>query len=143
MTEPSPTSKPTTTIARQRRRDMRTAARKLQAITPEAAQALFTADTMFEAVSVLERNLKATKRQWSQAEREFIEVPDCSTQVEAAKILLAYGVGQPVERVLSVQQKFEPYDEFEKRAMQSPAFRRSIEESYEKLKANPLPPAGC
>ncbi len=100
---------------------------KLAVLPPGQAQALFSTSMMEEAVSVLFKNLRATKRMWSQAARDFIEVPDCATQVEASKCLLSYGVGQPVQRLISFSKTdSDSPEEFQVKLKQSPALRRAV-----------------
>jgi hypothetical protein len=123
---------------KKRRKSIRVAESKLEVLPPEKAQALFTIPMMEEAVNVLITNLRATKRMWSQAERDFIEIPDGPTQVESAKIMLAYGIGQPVQRVISVTT---PEDDlakdFDQKLKQSPALRESLQDMVNKAAAAP------
>ena len=115
-------------IPKKRRKSIKVAESKLEVLPPERAQALFTIPMMEEAVNVLVKNLRATKRMWSQAAGDFVEIPDGPTQVESAKIMLAYGIGQPVQRVISMTN---PEDDNEKDLMlklrQSPALREAIQ----------------
>jgi hypothetical protein len=102
---------------------------KLAVLPPSQAQALFSATMMEEAASVLFKNLKATKRMWSQAARDFVEVPDGATQVEAAKCLLSYGVGQPVQRLISfTKTDSDSPEEFQMKLKRSPALRKAIQD---------------
>jgi hypothetical protein len=123
---------------KKRRKSIRVAESKLEVLPPEKAQALFTVAMMEEAVSVLHANLRATKRMWSQAAGDFVEIPDGPTQVESAKIMLAYGIGQPVQRVISVTT---PEDDlakdFDQKLKQSPALRESLQDMVKKAAAAP------
>ena len=111
---------------------------KLEVLPPEKAQALFTVSMMEEAVKVLVANLRATKRMWSQAAGDFVEIPDGPTQVESAKIMLAYGIGQPVQRVISVTN---PEDDlakdFDQKLKQSPSLRKELRDMADRAEAAP------
>ena len=118
MTEISATPK-------KRRKSIQVAESKLEVLPPEQAQALFTVSMMEEAVRVLVANLRATKRMWSQAAGDFVEIPDGPTQVESAKTMLAYGIGQPVQRVISVANNDAiSTEEIEQKLRRSPTLRK-------------------
>jgi len=121
-----------------RRKSIQIAESKLEVLPPEKAQALFTIPMMEEAVNVLVTNLRATKRMWSQAAGDFVEIPDGPTQVESAKIMLAYGIGQPVQRVISVTTpENDLAKDFEQKLKQSPALRESLQDMVNKAAAAP------
>ena len=121
-----------------RRKSIQIAESKLEVLPPEKAQALFTVSMMEEAVNVLVANLRATKRMWSQAAGDFVEIPDGPTQVESAKTMLAYGIGQPVQRVISVTN---PEDDlakdFDQKLKQSPAMRKTLRDLVDKAEEAP------
>jgi len=123
---------------KKRRKSIQIAESKLEVLPPEKAQALFTIAMMEEAVNVLVTNLRATKRIWSQAERDFVEIPDGPTQVESAKTMLAYGIGQPVQRVISVTTpESDLAKDFDQKLKQSPALRESLQDMVNKAAAAP------
>lgn len=123
---------------KQRRKSIQVTESKLEVLPPEKAKALFTVSMMEEAVKVLVANLRATKRMWSQAAGDFVEIPDGPTQVEAAKIMLAYGIGQPVQRLISVT---DPEDDlakdFDEKLKQNPELRKSLRDMADKAEAAP------
>ena len=111
---------------------------KLEVLPPEKAQALFTVSMMEDAVKVLVANLRATKRMWSQAEGDFIPIPDGPTQVEAAKTMLAYGIGQPVQRLISVTQpENETTEDVVQKLKKCPELRKSFQDILDKAAADP------
>jgi len=127
-----------TATPKQRRKSILVAESKLEVLPPEKAQALFTVSMMEEAVKVLVANLRATKRMWSQSAGDFVEIPDGPTQVESAKIMLAYGIGQPVQRVISVTT---PEDDlakdFDQKLKQSPSLRKELRDMADRAEAAP------
>ena len=93
---------------------------------------------MEEAVNVLVANLRATKRMWSQAAGDFVKIPDGPTQVEAAKTMLAYGIGQPVQRLISVTTpENETTEDVLQKLKQSRAMRKSLRDMVDKAEAAP------
>jgi hypothetical protein len=123
---------------KQRRKSLQEAESKLEVLPPEKAQALFTVSMMEKAVKVLEKNLDAKKRMWSQAEGDFVEIPDGPTQVESAKIMLAYGIGQPVQRVISVTQpENETTEDVVQKLKKCPALRKGLRDMVDKAEAAP------
>ena len=131
MTEISATPK-------KRRKSIQVAESKLEVLPPEQAQALFTVSMMEEAVRVLVANLRATKRMWSQAAGDFVEIPDGPTQVESAKTMLAYGIGQPVQRVISVANNDAiSTEEIEQKLRRSPTLRKELRDMADKAEAAP------
>lgn len=80
------------TLAR-RPRNPEKAARKVQSLRAQLTDHLIGED-LEEAVGVLRSSLKATKHQ-PMGKFSSIEVPDHSTRVAAAKLILEYAVGKP------------------------------------------------
>lgn len=110
------------------------AGKRLSAMSASHAALLFPPDLVAESVEVLRDCMRATRSQWSQARKDFIEVPDHRVRGEAARTLLAYGIGQPVQRVLTATPKTESPEELQERLFQSPAVRaslRSLLDDYE------------
>ena len=127
-----------TATPKQRRKSILVAESKLEVLPPEQAQALFTVSMMEEAVNVLVTNLRATKRMWSQAAGDFVEIPDGPTQVESAKTMLAYGIGQPVQRVISVTTpENDMAKDFDQKLKQSPYLRQYLRDMADKAEAAP------
>ena len=60
-----------------------------------------------QAVSAIEDGLSATRRFWSPITKSFIDEPDHKTRLDAAKTILAYHEGTPVQRVVTVTESFE------------------------------------
>jgi hypothetical protein len=123
---------------KKRRKSVQVAGSKLEVLPPEKAQALFTVPMMEEAVNVLVTNLRATKRMWSQAAGDFVEIPDGPTQVESAKIMLAYGIGQPVQRVISVANSDAvTAEEIEQKLSKNPTIRQEMQAMLDRAAAAP------
>jgi hypothetical protein len=123
---------------KKRRKNIQMAESKLEVLPPGKAQALFTVSMMEEAVKVLVTNLRATKRMWSQAARDFVEIADGPTQVESAKIMLAYGIGQPVQRMISVANSDAiSEEELVQKLKQSPEMRKLLRDMADKAEAAP------
>ena len=123
---------------KQCRKCLEKAESKVEVLPPEKAQALFTVSMMEEAVNVLVVNLRATKRMWSQAAGDFVEIPDGPTRVESAKTLLSYGSGQPVQRVISVtQSENETTEDVVEKLKKNPALRKSFRDLVDKAEAAP------
>ena len=123
---------------KQNRKTIQVAESKLEVLPPEKAQALFTVPMMEEAVTVLVANLRATKRMWSQAAGDFVPIADGPTQVEAAKIMLAYGIGQPVQRVISVTQpENETTEDVVQKLKRSPTGRKILRDIVDQAEAAP------
>lgn len=60
-----------------------------------------------QAVSAIEDGLSATRRFWSPVTKSFVDEPDHKTRLDAAKTILAYHEGTPVQRVVAVTESFE------------------------------------
>jgi len=81
-----------TTLARKPRNPAR-AMSKVQSLRAQLANLLAESD-LSEAVGVLRGTLKATKHQ-AYGKHSTIEVPDNTTRLAAAKLILEYAVGKP------------------------------------------------
>lgn len=81
-----------TTLAR-RPKNPKKAAEKVQSLRAQLADCLIAED-LTEAVKVLRGTLKATKHQQA-GKFTTIEVPDHSSRISAAKLILEYAVGKP------------------------------------------------
>jgi hypothetical protein len=60
-----------------------------------------------QAVAAIEDGLSATRRFWSPITKSFVDEPDHKTRLDAAKTILAYHEGTPVQRVLTATESFE------------------------------------
>ena len=81
-----------TTLAR-RPRDPRKAMSKVQSLRSQLADCLIAED-LTEAIGVLRTTLKATKHQ-NVSKYSTLEVPDLTSRISAAKLILEYAVGKP------------------------------------------------
>jgi hypothetical protein len=100
---------------------------------------LVEAGDMEEAMAQLRGGLKATKKFWSPVEKAFIEEPDYKIRMDAAKTVIAYGDGMPVQRSIAVSDSFESLrDALNAAAGQSALARLALSQSFGLKPANSL-----
>jgi hypothetical protein len=79
------------------------------------------------AVDVIRQGLKATKQFFSPITKQFVHEPDMKVRMDAAKTVLSYKEGMPVQRQVVVSETFESLREALAAAEHSPEARRLIE----------------
>ena len=82
---------------------------------------------MDDAVSAIRRSLKAKKTHWDGVSKKMVEEPDYKIQLDAAKTVLAYREGMPVQRQVVVSKAFESLRDATLAAKHSPEDRKLIE----------------
>lgn len=88
---------------------------------------LLTDDDLAGAVDVIRQGLKATKRQWDGFAKTMVEEPDMKVRMDAAKTVLSYKEGMPVQRQVVVSETFECLRDALVAAEHSPEAKRLIE----------------
>lgn len=79
------------------------------------------------AVDVIRQGLKANKRHWDGVAKQMVDEPDMKVRMDAAKTVLSYKEGMPVQRQVVVSETFESLREALAAAEHSPEARRLIE----------------
>ena len=69
-------------------------------------QELIEAGQLEEAVEALRAGMKATRKFYSPITKSWEEEPDHRTRLDAAKTILAYAVGMPLQRSVAVTEDF-------------------------------------
>jgi hypothetical protein len=88
---------------------------------------ILTDEDLDNAVSVIRRSLKAKKTYWDGVAKKMVEEPDYKIQLDAAKTVLAYREGMPVQRQVVVSEAFESLRDAIFAAKHSPEARKLIE----------------
>lgn len=100
---------------------------RAEKVLAKSGDGVFGAEDIAEAAACVRAALRAEKPVWNQrsgsSERS---VPDYATQLNAAKLVLSYGVGLPVQRVLQINKDFSPDDEL-RATLATPAGREALE----------------
>ena len=92
---------------------------------------LVDSNRMDIAIDVLDRSMRATKKFWSPLTKEWVEEPDFKIQLDAAKVIIAYGDGLPVQRSITVTDSFESLrDALNAAALRSPRAREALAQSF-------------
>ena len=88
---------------------------------------ILTEEDLDDAVSAIRRSLKAKKTHWDGVSKKMVEEPDYKIQLDAAKTVLAYREGMPVQRQVVVSEAFESLRDAIFAAKHSPEARKLIE----------------
>lgn len=79
------------------------------------------------AVDTIRGGLKANKSHWDGVAKQMVVEPDYKTRMDAAKTVLAYKEGMPVQRQVVISESFESLRDALAAATHSPEARRLIE----------------
>ena len=88
---------------------------------------MLTDEDLAGAVDVIRQGLKATKQFFSPITKQFVQEPDMKVRMDAAKTVLSYKEGMPVQRQVVVSETFESLREALAAAEHSPEARRLID----------------
>ena len=88
---------------------------------------ILTDEDLSEAVSAIRQSLKAKKSSWDGVAQKMVEGPDYKIQIDAAKTILAYREGMPIQRQVVVSEAFESLRDAIIAAEHSPEARKLIE----------------
>ena len=92
---------------------------------------LIRADHMETAVQTLEDSMRATRKFYNPISKTYEEEPDYKTRLDAAKTVIAYGDGMPVQRSITVSDSFESLrDALNAAAGQSDLARMALSQSF-------------
>jgi hypothetical protein len=86
-----------------------------------------TDDDLEGAIGVIRTGLQATKSHWDGVAKRMVEEPDFKTRMEAAKTIVAYKEGMPVQRQMVVQESYESLRDMLRAADHSDEARRLLE----------------
>ncbi len=84
-------------------------------------------DDLDNAMEAIRRALKAQKKHWDGVAKEMVAEPDYKVQLDAAKTVLAYREGMPIQRQVVVSEAFESLRDAIIAAEHSPEARKLIE----------------
>jgi hypothetical protein len=88
---------------------------------------ILTDEDLSEAVSAIRQSLKAKKSSWDGVAKKMVVAPDYKIQIDAAKTILAYREGMPIQRQVVVSEAFESLRDAIIAAEHSPEARKLIE----------------
>lgn len=87
-----------------------------------------------EVDRAIRRALHAVRWRWDHKTKSEVEDEDHRSQIEAAKLIFAYGAGLPLQRSISVTLEKDAFGEMKTALRESPALLGALEREVEKAR---------
>lgn len=100
---------------------------------------LFDSNTRQQAVQVLINCLEAKRTYYDLYAKTMVTEPDYATRTQAARLLLAYDVGEPVKRQQIVVHNLDSLSDLEGKLAQSPALCSALKKMLDNAAGTKLP----